>query len=552
MGRSLLRLTEESLFRTLEEFIESPAEADKTKLILELEDLSERLTDGTIVNQVKAFDILVGLADKFGSSNFESLILRDSFVQIIKRQIGSYDLLLGKISSERTGFVLCLLKIVEQADVNQKSKAVKPLVDFLATKREGEAGAKEVFDALVNLGLDGFDKEVVIASLPYLDSSFSKPLAILTGLRLICRFGDSSVSAKVLSLFNKAIDGYFGDNKATVMIEACTFIQRTAEQNNLPIMFKLIKQESNNSYSGEIQALAAIIKKNPSKIDDVLDFLFDMRNNNWAPNFIVQAIEESECQVNINRLIKSLPNDWMYKPNICSNLRSLFIKDQGQSKQLLFELLKDDKTYEFALDCLSEKGVSKPEIQNIFNKPPMLQIYNFFYDHQSKNLASMLQDFKKLEGPTPGKPTNLDFMIQNILAAFNVVSLNVDGSGKPGVDLIGFDPITLDCLIIGCTTGTIKNDISTMSVQLDRMYLALPKLVKALKLKPVIISSAAHTFLKSDIHDANQVGVTLLGIDDLYKIVEMLETGRNVRDFIKYIEDQSHNQQSIDSTFITY
>jgi len=551
-SRIHLQLTEESLLSTLEHFIGNSNESDKADLVLKLEDLSERLTNGIIINQVRTFDILVRLASLYGGSNFESLLIRDSLVQIIKSQIGSYDILLNHISNKETGFVLCFLKILEQAEKYQKSQAIKSLIDFLASQSPGQTGAKEVYEAIINLGTDGFSSEIVMASLPYLDSSLSKPMAIITGLRLASKFADTSASQKILGLFDKALKGYFGDNKATIIIEACSFIQRTSDQNSLPILFKLFRQESTNSYSGETQALAAVLKANPSRMNDVLEFLYDMRKDNVAPHKIMDAIEQCGCEVNIRKLLNSLPNDWIYRPNITTRFRYLIIKTGKQSKQLLFELLRDDKTYEFALDCLTTIGVSREEISCLFAKLPVLQIYNFFYDNQSENLNSIVQGTKRLEGPIHGKPTTLDFMINNILSSFNFVTLNVDGSGKQGVDLIGFNPETLECLIIGCTAGTIKNDISTMSVQLSKMKAALPELMKSLKITPLIISSAEHTFLKSDIHDANQVGITLLSIDDIKAIVEMLETGRKNSDFIQYIKNQSHNQQSIDGSFVSF
>ena len=170
----------------------------------------------------------------------------------------------------------------------------------------------------------------------------------------------------------------------------------------------------------------------------------------------------------------------------------------------------------------------------------MVQFYNFFYGDRNKipcEFDKMLSDTKKLNQEYPGKkPTGLDFLILNLFSCFGLLTMQVDSSGKPGADVLSFDSKTLDVFIVGCTTGIIKDDLKTIDALLHEMENELPEVFKKCNVTPLIISTGTQKFVHSDLKDAKDVGALLLGLENLKKIVEMLCTGRKIKDLVDYFD----------------
>lgn len=537
-------LSEDVLFDELEHALNGTSDEHRDSRIRCLEDLQRRLASGLVFNMVKAFNVLIRAANVAGANELEALLIRDSLVHIIKHQIGSFDVLLPYVSSKEPNFVLCFLRVLEEMDTCDRSKAVKPLVDFLAEQRAlGLKGVKEVFEALLTLGNEGLSKEIVWASLPYLDSGLSKLPAIMYSLKLCSRFADVTVTSKMLSLLEKAMRGYFQAYKVEFYQEICRFIERTHAPASLTLLLELSKEPNSQQY-GVISAMKSVLDSNPKLVEHVFEALRDALD--WSnAGIYVEVLVQTRNRVEPRRLMDALSRDGTQIYPLNSRIGDIFAKAGDEAKPILLELIQKDDCYEFALETLRKIGIKQDELYSIFDKPPMLQIYDFFYGNRSKSpcdFDKMLKNPIRLNDEVPGKPTTLDYLAANLFSCLNLAVMIVDSSGKGGVDVVCFNQESLDLLVIGCTAGAVKDDLKTMNAVLEEMKTEISDLNKKCTLIPVVLSSSTVTFMESDIRDANQIGVILIGKEHLEKVVEMLHTGRKAKEVLDYIRGLRFSQ----------
>ncbi len=541
--------SEERLFEDLKHVIGGSSEDHIASRIQLLEDLLNKVKNNLLVNSDKAVDILLDVAISRGDAKPESSLIRDSLILLIRGDAKHFAQVLAKVSHGHNVTIL-LSSMILELDYNKKREAVKVLVDFLAARGAlDQKGTKEVYETLLKLGKEHLAREIVNASSPYLDSSLSKLPAIMYSLQLCSKFADATLTPKMLNLLEKALKGYFHAYNLVVCREICGFIERTHDPRSLTQLLEFSK-DPNSRGNGVISAIASVLDSNSNLVEYVLEALYDTRDAIISDTYVT-ALENTKSRVEPRRLLNALSRGGVFKYPLNWRIKNIVVRHGDRSKPLLFELLKDDATYEFALDCLRSIGIRRDEISSIFLTPPMLQIYNFFYGNRRKNPRSfdrMLEKVDVFNEQIPGKPTMLDFFVLNLLSCFNLVTMQVDSSGMEGADVVCFDQETMEMLVLGCTTGTIKNDLSNMHVLLKDMENEIPEIFKICKLTPVVLTSRASSFSKSDIRDANHIGAILLGKDDIDKIVEMLSTGRKSRDLLQYMRQRMLDQKSSEDT----
>lgn len=516
-----------------------------------LEELLSRLKRKQIVDMDEAFECLKYMANEFGEINIISSLIRSCLISLIEKDTNYFDRTLEELRKKHKTIQI-LSNLVMSLDYNKKREAVTILVDSLMNWGiEDHQGKETLYDNLLKLGTQNLANEIVRTSAPYLDSSVSKSETITYSLRLCSRFANKSQTPKMLELFEKAMDGHFGDRSLEIYKEITKFVERTHDSQ---FIFPLLKL-SDDPISRQIkifQAIANILKTNPNLVEYVIETLYDT-NNEHRVEILILALERSKIKVDPKKLYKALYRGEKNKFPLGWRIGDILARNGENARPLLVELIKDNASYEFALETMKKIGINQEEIYSIFNFPPMLQLYNFFYRKSNRNpcdFNNILKGTEQLGNEIRGKKlTNLDFLIMNLFSCFNFITMQVDLSGKKGVDVLCFDSETMDILIIGCTTGTIKNDLKTMDALLNEMTDELPEILRNCRIIPLIFSTGTTNFVSSDVKDANQIGIILLAIDDINKIIEMLNTGKTRKDLLDYFERVRINQQPSENSY---
>lgn len=552
LGAKDCGIEENQLFSELEHVLGGDSAEHNLRRIQCLEQLNKKLKNKSLIDVKRTFEILTSMAISYGDSQPFSSFLHDSFILLIERDDEYfYDML--KNADKGRNLIVLLSNLVLDLDYKKKIDVIKILIGFLTScSTLDQKGTKEVYENVLELGKQNLENEIVKISVPYLDSSLSKLPAIIYSLRLCSKFASTDLTPKMLDLFERALNGYFGNQRLVICTEVCNFIEKTHDPRALPLLLKFSVDPNSGNMGG--RALAKVLKCNPSLVEYVLETLYDENNGNKI-SALISAIDESEIKIEPHKFFRALFRDGKEKYSLGWQIESILVRCGDQAKTLLFDLLKDERTYEFALGTLKKIGVRYEELNKIFPQSPMLQIYNFFYGKREKypcDFNKMLKKPSKLNGEISGKPTNLDFFVINIFSSFNFVTMLVDSAGKKGVDIVCFNPGTLDVLVIGCTAGILKDDLKTMDALMDEMKREIPEIFKACTITPLIFSTGTPNFVPSDIKDANEVGVVLLRIEHLKNIVEMLWTGRSNKDLLKYLQKISNVQKTPKDNFYTH
>lgn len=344
--------------------------------------------------------------------------------------------------------------------------------------------------------------------------------------------------------------GYFDGHYDEIEQDICQFLKRIENAQSLTPLIRLLKMRSGGQSSQGVhphinEAIASVLNANPQLVDDVLDILFDEHNENVIDEILQSFTKMDKLKMNVPKLLSVTRTDWWWRYPTNIHMQQLLVKCGKLSKPALFEILHQDdsRKYDFAMRCLKEIGISNEEISAIFPKPPMLQIYNYFYEGTSKipnDLSQIWKEKEKLSDAVfRGKTTRLDHLLLHIFTSFNFVALNVDPTGMKGVDIVCFYPETLDLFIIGCTTGTMKDDLAKMDALIRNMKMEMTDLLEKCSLTPIVVCSEIAAISPSDAQYAVQNGIAIMQRNDIDTLLEMLNTNRHSREVIEHIKRSS-------------
>lgn len=543
MSNSYSTLTEKELFELLKHVISGPSEDHKNKRIAGLEELQRRIKSDSIQNLNEYIEILLEMARKQGHNRPESLLVVDSLLLLINRYEKAFQIVLnglrGKGQEENLLF-LVFSKLVLKLDYNKKRQAIKSLIHFLISRDViNDIGVNEVYNCLLSLGNEKLGTEIVKEISSYLDSL--KICAVLSSVRLCSKFADHQLLSKMLKVLKKSMKGYFDGYSDEIEREICMFLKRIKDPQSLPLLLELLKMRCDRQYSHISKAIGSILDANPYRIDDVLDMLYDQRDGKVVDAFLRSFEEMDKTRLNARKLLSKIRINWWSNHPTNVFVHRLLVKNGEYSKPVLFELLKDEEKYDFALRCLKEIGVSNEELSNLFPKPVMLQVYNFLYSKVRskkipKDLNQLWKDKSKLNENVPGNTNWLEHLLLHIFASFNFVTLNVAPLKVECIDLVCFYPETLDLFVIGCTTGILKDDLAKMDALLDEMEKKMPDLFDKCTITPIVVSSRIASVPPSDAQYAAQLGIVIMQSYNIDVLLEMLSTNRKTEEVIKYIK----------------
>ena len=547
--------TEDQLFALLRHVATGSSEDHRKKRILGLAELQKRIKSETSFDEEEARSILLELAGKRGDSSPESSVIVDSLLALIGRNAAHYEKILSSLETpkeEQERIFLVFSKLVSKVDYNKKKESIRPLLRFLTTSDSlNRVAVKEVYDCLGVLGTQRLSKDIVQVAMPYLDSI--DLCSVVFSVQLCSKFGGQECLEKMLDVLERSLKGYFDGNSVTIEREICEYIRRGGGlQDPKPLLDLIAKRSSQSPYDAS-KALASVLNSKPSSIDDVMDRLWE-EHDITTIDFILKAFDEMKRNLTKNDLSKMLRNirvEWWSKYPLPLTLSGLLVKSGKESKPLLFEMIKQSEKYNFALDCLRKIGFSKEELSAVFSQPIMIQLYNYFYKNQRelKNLITVWKEKDKLCNLIPGKTNRLEHLLIHIFLGFNLIVLNIAAAGQEAVDLIGFNYETLDTLIVGCTTGTLKDDLTKMDEATKKLKTDVVDLTKLATITPIVVVTSDASVSRADEQYASDNNIIILQSSNIDALMDMLITNRKASEMIDYIKSQRKFAQGVEQPY---
>jgi len=543
-GNSYSTFSEEDFLGQFEYAASSPSDKYKDERIEGLEELLKRINSNSIRDINRATRILLNMAKFQRNNQPESSLTVDALTLILTKYGESFQTVLDTFAEHDEGIFL-FSKVVPSLDYNKKRQVIKPLVNFLMTENAlTKLGVNETYACLMSLGKDGLNQEIVEAASPYLNSSIRKFGAILFSVKLCAEFGDQKLLPKMRAVLEKSTKGYFNGNYSDVERPICEFLKRVPDSQSFTPLIDLLKTRVIGEYSYICEAIASVLNANPSLVDNVLEKLYDERHNKSVVNSLLQSVAKTDkLRVDVPKLLSYVNLEWWWEHPTRSYMQQILVKQGNLSKPVLLSILSQGASanpakFEFALECLKTIGVSKDEISLIFKKPPMLQIYNFCRTGKTpRNLMQMWEEKGKLGDEIfQGKITRLDHILFHAFVSFNFVTLNVDHAGVKGVDIVCFYPETLDLFILGCTTGTLKDDLVKIDATVKKMKAEMKELFDKCSVTAIVACSEIASIPTSDAQYAVQNQIVIMQPNHIDTLLEMLDTNRQPREVIDFVK----------------
>lgn len=537
-------LAEKELFELLTHVLSGDSEDQKHKRINGLEELQRRIKSNSIQNIDGFIDVLLEMAKKQGHSRPESSLIVDSLQLFIGGHEEAFQTVLNGLKGqdqEEDLLFLVFSNLVLKLDYKKKRRAIKPLVNYLMSRDVlNRIGVKEVYDCLLSLGNEKLSTEIVKKTSPYLDRL--ETCAIVYSVKLCSEFADRKLLPKMLEVLDRSMTGYHNAHHVEIERMLCEYFKRIKDPNGFSHLMRLLKLRYRENPNDKIDALSEILNSYPSLKDDLLDILYDGRHNKDLVTAILGSFEKMEKPPTAMELLPKIHIKYWWERPASFYLKKILVKGGESSKPVLFEMLQDDEKYDYALECLKEIGVSTEELSKLFPEPPMLQVYNFLYSQSRssklpKDLNALWLEKEKLGEQVSGKTDRLEHLLLQIFCSFNFVTLNVAPLKLEGVDLVCFYPETLDLLIVGCTTGVLKDDLSKMDALITEMEKQIPNLFDVCSITPIVVCSKVAAISPSDKKYSAEQGIVVLQSPNIDKLLEMLNTNREARAVIKYIEN---------------
>lgn len=560
-GDSLSKLDEKEIFKILQHTLVGDAKDHEIRRIKHLTELRRRIESNSIQDINGLIISLLEIAKKHGDKPLEFPIIVEILVLLTRQSEEGFEKILSGLKSKKIEkeekLFLVFSKLVKKLDYEKKQKAIQPLVRFLTSQDDvGSIGVKVASNLLLFLGEEKLGNEIVKEILPYLNSYSFETCAIVFSVKLCSKFAEKEHLQKMLEVLEKSIEGYYNGLHNQIERDICAFLERIKDRNSIFLLMKLLKSRYNEGAFHISKAIGKILDAHPYATDDVLDMLYDTKDQKLVDAILRSIDEIDEPKFDPYKLISKIRIKWWYHHPTKMYVQFILEKLNERAKPVLFEILKDkaadEEKFEFALQCLKKIGASDEELYDLFPKSPMLQMYNFFYEGKGKklDLSSLWKEKDKLGDQMPGKPSKLDHLIAHIFSCFNFSTLVADPSQRLAADLVCFFPTTLDLLIIGCTTGVLQDDLKKMDALIGKMEQQLPDVFTKCTITPIVVSTSVSAIHPSDEEYSAKEGIVILGSHDVDKLLEMLNTGKKPADVLKYIEKIRFSQlHALDNSY---
>lgn len=498
--------------------------------LLYLDELRRR----TIKRVDEVSEILLQMMKEHGMSTPESSLIVELFSKLVNSEETAFKRLLDGMISIQSPQLYCFAKIVRNLDdINKKMISAKRLLSLLMCCDSFTNVTGEMYQTLVEMDNEQINKDIVEATLPYLE--VVDPFKVVYAVRIISSLASADLIPKLKPTMMRALDGWYGAWKDDILTNICSYFKRIKDERTIPYLLQILRSDFNRE-AVTSKALASVIDAHPKAITEIWGFL-EKEKEHYLP--ILMALEEMKTSIDVERLLSLIEINWgQWAPK--ESLKNIMTKAGKQAKPSLFKMVKDknEVIYTFALECLEEIGVSIEEYSKVFEKPPILQVYEFFHGQREDMLLENLwkkQD--KLGNPIKNAQMDrFEYFIHQFFSTLGFVTMFVDPSGKKGVDLVAFSPNMPLILIIGCTTGVIKEDLQRLVITLSEMYEALEKLCERFRILPMVITSKKVIVTDEDSKYAGKSEIAILTHEEIITLLRMLRTNRTSEEIIKQIE----------------
>lgn len=489
----------------------------------------------TIKHIDEVVEVLIDYEKKWGMSNPESSLI----IELLSKATNLKDSAFKKwfddmVISKDDKSLYCNAMITKNLKEKKKRSCIQPFLSLLMGCGSFTGTTSRMCQTLLDIDNRDIQNDIIGAALPYLRTADS--FKVVYAVKIVTSLSSDFVPELNL-VIERTLTDWFAAYEKEILTDICSYYRRIQDEKSIPHLLKIVKSDFDGEERLASKALASVIDSNPNTITQIWRFL--EKEKKYYVSILI-AFGEMVGGIDLKKLFSTVNIDLTkWRPR--EALRNIMIKAGEKARPHLLKMIqdRDQVTYTFARECLEEIGISIEEYSEVFEKPPILQMYEFFYEHRKRmlleNLENLLKNKDKLRDSVRKPPDMFEYLIQNLFSAFGFITLFVDPSNKAGVDIIAFSSNRPYILVIGCTTSTLKYDLEKLNMTFSEMKGSLKELFAKYQILPMIFASVDVEIHPSDSEYARKHSIAILTQKEVATLYKMLKTNRS-HEVIKYIK----------------
>ncbi len=504
----------------------------------------EQFVTAPLTNKSRAVEVLCEVINKVGAIEPETTLVTKYLGRAAHSNGPALERLARFIEERHGGAIQCACRVL--ASLGGRAQA-----------RLGRSLARE----LLRRDVDDFVTEAIVAALKQLKHHDAKQavteelsrclgapdgLQIRNAVSILSTVGNKFVEPALVKVLRKLLDDYYRGYAATIRKDLCSYFVKIQSRSAVPGLLRGVERRSDRCFP---EVVGALCDSYPEVQGDLLKLA--RRTSD--------IVVKSECLYGLAAMRKTKPRvkdvvaivkdgDLKYG-SLRQDFKKVLLRNSKESKPILLEMLRsnDEMRYEFAFEVVKEMDMSIAEVGKAVRGNPVLAMYNYFFEDRTGGLGlkALWEAKAKLGDGVKGTTKKFEHLLRHVLSCLGFITLDVDASGKAGVDTVGFPPTWSYVLLVGQTTGVVGDNLEKLANTVKEVKATLGKLARKIEILPIVATSMSEETNPKNEEYARKHGIVILRESDVDRLVEWATTDRTYKKLLAYLEGKAGKSRAL-------
>ncbi len=513
----------------------------RTRRIRALEQLAKaRLTNG------RTTEVLCKVAANFGTVEPDFVLVTKCLTKLANSDESGLARFIRLVEERQAGAIQCACRVLSSLRAKNQAWLARSLSKELLQRDTRDNPTEDLVLALKQQRSPDARRAITKELAGCLDSP--DPLKILHAVAILSHIADASVERPMIKVLRKLLDGYYRGYEQTIREGLCSYFERIRSKAAVPALLRGIESGIDEWFP---KAMGRICDDHPEVQVAILKLYKKADGKPQRDTIKLSCLRTlsamRKVRPQVSRLAKMVTSNDLQYTSFKAEFRNVLLRSPKEAKPLLLEMLRGENEvlYEFGLEVLKEMQVPVEEVAQAIGINPVLAIYKYFFGERPGGLGlrTLWEAKAKLGENVGGTTKKFDHLLRHLLSCLGFVTLDVDPSGKMGVDTIAFPPRWSYVLLIGSTTGVIGDNLQKLAETLVRLRAALDRLARKIDILPIIATSMAEEINPTDKEYARSHGIVVLQQSDIDQLVDWVHTNRSYGKLLAYLGKKAGKTQ---------
>ncbi len=507
----------------------------------------ERISGAKLVNRTQAVDVLCALIANLGQVEPEFNLVSSCIAKTVSADKSAMKELIQLVGAREPGAIQCASQILPSLKGKAQVHLAGPLVEELLRKDVIDNVTDSLGTSLRQINNPKAKRAIIKKFARSLESSDS--LKIRHSVGFLSYVGDRSVETGMVKVLRKLLKGYYQDQAQSIRKDLCQYFAKVKSTKAVPALLTGMVRFFDICFS---EALGATCDSYPRVQDDVLK-VFKKADGNIYKDAIklscLQALSAMQkTRPSVTKLANLVNSDDLRYDSFRAEFKRILLRNPKESKPILLTMIREEneRQCQFSLELLKEMHIPLAEVAKSVGSNPSVALYEFFFGNRPHGLgfSALWEAKERLGDNVKGKTTRFEHLVRHLLSCLGFVTLDVDPSGRPGVDTVALSPTWSFVLLVGQTTGPLANDLEKLANTTRAVRNALGQVARKIGLLPVVATSLTGETHRNDEQYAREHGIVILRQSDINLMIEWVSTNKDYKKLLAYLETKTRKRYS--------